>query len=233
MNRIIDAIEKEQFKTDATKFKIANRAEINAKRDTKILCREKFNLKERKACREQNMSEGFDVYPSDIYWFLRWRAGSFASLGQAPADIERDLYAQVKRFCLNGKAFCDTKKGQETIHKVAYDPTLKQGDASQFYDIMLAKANHIQSDPGTQESIVVYPNIDPRRALILETIEALPDGVSSDKAYSAIERACSKAEMKFDRESPKDKMLVSRLRKKVGIRTSKEGKTHYWLRKNA
>ncbi|HEU0048680.1 MAG TPA: bifunctional DNA primase/polymerase, partial [Nitrososphaera sp.] len=93
---------------DVTKFKIANRAEINVKRDTKILCREKFNLKERKACREQNMSEGFDVYPSDIYWFLRWRAGSFASLGQAPADIERDLYAQVKRFCLNGKAFCDT-----------------------------------------------------------------------------------------------------------------------------
>src|SRR5439155_6764209 len=57
---------------------------------------------------------------------------------------------------------------------------------------------------------------DPRRTLILETIEGLPDGVSSDKAYSAIERACSKAEMQFDRESAKDQVLVSRLRKRAG-----------------
>ena len=212
---------------DIKKYRIGNQAELKAKHEAKNLCRQQYTAKERAELRKQNLPDGFDICQEDVYWFIRWRAGSFASLGLEPNDIEHALAAQVRKFCQGGVAFVESEKGRETIHKVAHDPDLVQGDASFFYD-------RRNDDPVPIKGALILqskaPKVDARRELILSTIQELPKGVTADEAYARIERSLAKEGHKFNRSLPKDQCLVCRLRKQAGFRAHNEGGKFVWVR---
>jgi hypothetical protein len=158
----------------------------------------------REEFRKQGNPDGFDIHEEDIYDFLRWRAFSYAALGETEDTIAERLTYQVIRFCEGGAAFAKSDHGQELIRKIAGEKR-RIGNATWFYKRRKKKID-----------IHCLTATAYKTTAIKEIIQGLPDRISKNDALERIRVGLDRNGFSFDPRRDKNKLMEAR--KAVGFR---------------
>jgi Bifunctional DNA primase/polymerase, N-terminal len=194
--------------------------------------RKRYSKQERAVMRQKNLQEGFDILFEDRYGFLRWRSGTYASMGLSPAMVEKALAEQAITFVQNGAAFMETDAGKEMVHKLATSDN-QRGNASWFY----RRKDHIDefyafdtdTELGYQKRLpfIIKQTVrSERHEAMLGIVHTFPDKIHKDTAYTRLDCELRALGYSFDRKLGKDQEATAEVRKKIGFEVNKP----FWIR---
>ena len=164
----------------------------------------------------------FDISETDIFAFVNWRAGTFASLGVEGKALEKVLIHQVQKFCAGGKQFVESEAGKRQIHKAATNKRLKFGNASFFNRLGQKKKAELWEG----KKVFRTPT---RKGLMVAAMRKFPDSVTSEDGYERLQKALAGTDFTVDKTKAGQK-AVAEARKIAGFRAEQTVTGWMWLR---
>jgi hypothetical protein len=204
---------------DIDKYWDAVDAEKAAKLALKEAEQQKYTSNDRAAMRKQDLPEGFDIYFEDRYAYLCWRAFKLSSMGLREKSLEVALTELAENDIAGGKEYVQTDKGKSLIHKLANNPSLKQGNGSWFYKTKEKRPKRTTPTVSTlsdRRPIVIKGKPQTRVEAMVKIIEGFPDRLTSTDAYNRIDAELANR-FPFERKGKQDQVYVNRARKKAGF----------------
>lgn len=166
---------------------------------------------------------GFDVSEADIFAFLNWRAGTFASLGLERKTLKQVLTEQVKKFCAGGEKFVDSDSGKDLIKKVAFNKNLRIGNANFFNRIGRNKRAVLH------DGLKFFPDSPTRKSLLVGAMKNFPDAISAEKGYKQLRDALAGTGLTLKSGKAGQKAAAD-ARKSAGFRAQLTGSEWTWIR---
>jgi hypothetical protein len=203
---------------DIDKYWDAVDAEKAAKLALKEAEQKKYTPDERAAMRRKNLPEGFDICFDDRYAYLCWRAFKLSSVGLRAKALEVALTDLLENDVVGGKEYAQTDKGRSMVHKLANNPSLKQGNGSWFYKTKekRPKRTPTVSTLSDRRPIVIKRKPQTCIEAMVKIFEGFPDRLAATDAYDRIETGLA-GRFPFDRKAKRDQVYVSRARRRAGF----------------
>ena len=206
---------------DFEKFEVGKEA-IRRERDAeKTAARSKYSPEQRRQLRRKNEIDGFDVNFEDKYDFLRSRSFTYTAMGLSQDLVEKALIEQATDFVHGGRAWVETEKALETIHKLVTNSDLHRGDADWFY------RDELKRWDGDEPTLVIQKSVrSPRYEAMLMVMDSFPSSIHKDAAYTRLESDLRDMGYEFDRSLNADQVATAAARKRLGF----DARKPIWIR---